>query len=146
MQAPRRLHFDLPTDMPALVAKVKAIGTFLRDAGCDARSVHQMEIVAEEILSNILRDAWPGRAPGHCAVTLEATHQPDAIQLCLRTEDDGIAFDPTTAPPPDLDASLEERSVGGLGILFIQTMTDAQSYQRVDGRNIFEVRKICPLA
>jgi anti-sigma regulatory factor (Ser/Thr protein kinase) len=131
--------------MQGVIQEVQAIETFLRDAGCGAKSVHQMTVVAEEVLSNILRDAWPDRAPGQCVVDVEATRTDDVVHVCLRTADDGIAFDPTAAEAPDLEASLEERSIGGLGIVFIRAMTDAQTYRRSDGRNIFEVRKICSL-
>jgi anti-sigma regulatory factor (Ser/Thr protein kinase) len=135
----------LPGDTQEVMRQVKRIEAFLLDAGCGAPSARKMTLVAEEILTNILTDAWPGRDPGHCAVCVEATRDRDAVHVCLRTDDDGIAFDPTAARPPDLGASLEDRAVGGLGIFFVRTMTDAQTYQRIDGRNVFEVRKACAL-
>ena len=143
-QAPRRLQFDLPGDMPALMGQVRSIEAFLREAGCSAASARQMAVVAEEVLANILRDAWPGREPGHCAVDVDAARRDGAIMVTLRTEDDGIAFDPTATASPDLDASLDEREVGGLGIFLVRSMTDTQHYRRVDGHNIFEVSKACP--
>jgi serine/threonine-protein kinase RsbW len=140
---PRRLHFDLKGEAKDVVHRVEAIEAFMRDAGCDAGSIGQFAIVVEEILTNILRDAWAGREPGHCTVDVEAVAQADGIHVTMRTEDDGHEFDPTQAEPPDVEASLDERAVGGLGILFIRTMTDAQTYRRANGRNIFEVTKLC---
>jgi serine/threonine-protein kinase RsbW len=144
-QPPRRLHFELHGDKQDVVRHVEAIEAFLRDAGCNAASVGQFAIVAEEILTNIVREAWAGRESGHCTVEVEAVARADGIRVSMRTEDDGSEFDPTQAEPPDLEASLDERSVGGLGILFIRTMTDTQAYRRANGRNIFEVSKVCPL-
>jgi serine/threonine-protein kinase RsbW len=144
--ASKSLHFELHGDPREIVPGVEDIETFLRDAGCNAASVGQLAVVAEEILANIVRDAWAGREPGHCAVDLRAAAKPDGIHVSLRTEDDGIAFDPIAAESPDVEASLDERAIGGLGILLIRTMTDRQVYHRVDGRNIFEVFKVCPLA
>jgi len=126
--------------------QVEAIEAFLRDAGCNAASIQQLALVAEEILANIMRDAWPGRAPGFCAVDVAATPGSDSIGVTLRTEDDGVAFDPLAADPPDLELMLDERPIGGLGILLIRTMTDTQTYHRTAGRNILEVRKQCPVA
>ena len=143
---PRRLHFELPGDIPAVMEKVRSIQTFLREAGCSSASAQQLAVVAEEILSNIVRDAWPDREPGHCVVDVSADAAPDAVHVNLRTEDDGVAFDPTAATPPNLAASLEDRAVGGLGIFLIQSMTDTQRYQRMGNRNIFEVSKSCPCA
>jgi serine/threonine-protein kinase RsbW len=142
-QPPRRLHFDLTGEAKDVVHRVEAIETFMREAGCDAGSIGQFAIVAEEILTNILRDAWAGREQGTCTVDVDALTRADGIHVTMRTEDDGHEFDPTQAEPPDVEASLDERSVGGLGILFIRTMTDKQVYRRADGHNIFEVSKLC---
>jgi anti-sigma regulatory factor (Ser/Thr protein kinase) len=61
------------------------------------------------------------------------------IALCL--EDDGPAFDPLTAPMPDIDAALEDRPIGGLGIYLLREMMDALEYVRVEGRNRLTLRK-----
>lgn len=141
---PRRLQFELRGDMQEVMRRVQSVQTFLLDAGCSAACAQQMALVAEEIFANIVQDAWPGRAPGLCVVDVAADVRDDGIHVSLRTEDDGIAFDPTQAEAPDLDASLEERRIGGVGILLVKTMTDAQRYRRVNARNVFEVRKLCP--
>ena len=146
MQPPRRLHFELRGETQDVMARVEAIEAFLRESGCDAGSVGQFAIVAEEILTNIVREAWAGREQGYCTVDVEAIARADAIHVTMRTEDDGAAFDPTEAEPPDIEASLDERSIGGLGILFIRTMTDTQVYRRENGHNIFTVGKVCPPA
>ncbi len=126
--------------------KVRSVEAFLLECGCDARSARQMAVVAEELLVNILSDAWPDGSPGHCGVEVTAAAGEGAVQVSLRTEDDGVAFDPTGAAEPDLEASLEDRAIGGLGIHLVRTMTDAQSYRRAGDRNVFEVSKACPRA
>ncbi len=143
-QATKHLRFELHGATLDVMPKVNSIAAFLLDAGCDTPSAQQVAIVAEEILTNIVRDAWPGREPGFCAVDVTATVQAAAIHVCLRAEDDGIAFNPMEASMPDLDASIDERSIGGLGIVLIKTMTDTQAYRRSGDRNIFEVCKVCP--
>jgi anti-sigma regulatory factor (Ser/Thr protein kinase) len=145
-QGSRRLHFELHGDPAGVMAGVESIEAFLHDAGCSAASVQQMAVVAEEILTNIVRDAWPEGEAGHCAVDVTADAGHDGVHVSLRTDDDGVAFDPLQAEAPDIEASLDERSIGGLGILLIRSMTDTQVYQRTGGHNIFEVCKICPLA
>ena len=143
---PQRLHFDLPDDPGDLMPRVESIETFLIDAGCAPAAVQQITIVAEEILTNIARDAWAGGPSGYCSVDVDAVPAGEAIRVSLRTEDDGVPFDPTVAEEPDLDASLEERSIGGLGIVLIRNMTDTQTYRRVGSRNVFEVTKLCARA
>jgi serine/threonine-protein kinase RsbW len=144
-QAPKRLHLELHGDPREVMPRVEAIETFLRDVGCNPESVQQIALVTEESLANIMRDAWPGREPGFCSVDVTTTSGSDTIDVTLRTEDDGIAFDPLAADPPDLELSLDERPIGGLGILLIRTMTDRQTYRRSEGRNILEISKECRL-
>ena len=55
--------------------------------------------------------------------------------------DDGRAFDPLQVPPPDLDADLELRPIGGLGVHFMKTLMDEVAYRREGGRNILTMRK-----
>ena len=36
---------------------------------------------------------------------------------------------------PDVNAAIEDRPVGGLGVYLVRTMMDELSYQRIEGRN-----------
>ncbi|MGE4044838.1 MAG: ATP-binding protein [Acetobacteraceae bacterium] len=145
-QAPTRLQLELRDDPRDIMPRVEAIEAFLNGAGCSPVCAQQMAIVAEEILTNVVREAWTGREPGLCRVDVEAEPRDGAIHVTLRTEDDGVEFDPTAAEAPDLDAPLEEREIGGLGIVLVKQMTDRQTYRREDGRNIFAVMKVCAVA
>ena len=55
-------------------------------------------------------------------------------------EDDGVPFDPRDAPLPDLDASLDERQAGGLGMHLVRSTMDGIDYRREGGRNVLTVR------
>jgi len=48
--------------------------------------------------------------------------------LVINVNDNGKPFAPDTIPPPDLDADLEKRRVGGLGIYFMKKIMDEVSY------------------
>lgn len=57
-------------------------------------------------------------------------------RVTIEISDDGGAFDPLNdAPEPDVDAALEERPIGGLGIHLVRTLTNDLSYRREGGRN-----------
>jgi anti-sigma regulatory factor (Ser/Thr protein kinase) len=56
-------------------------------------------------------------------------------------EDDAQPFNPLEAPPPDVNAPLRERPLGGLGIHLARTMMDAMAYRRENGKNILTIRK-----
>ena len=55
-------------------------------------------------------------------------------------EDDGVPFDPLTAPPPTLSGSVGERPVGGLGVHFLKTLNDEVTYGRQENRNRLRFR------
>ena len=58
--------------------------------------------------------------------------------------DNGVPFDPLTAPVPSLDVPAEERPIGGLGVHFIRTVTDSVTYAREGERNVLSMEKKRP--
>ena len=60
----------------------------------------------------------------------------------LTLTDTGKEFDPTQVPEVDINLSAEERSIGGLGIFLIKNIMNEVEYQRVEGRNVFTLKKI----
>lgn len=46
----------------------------------------------------------------------------------ITIRDNGRHFDPASVPPPDLQAALEERRVGGLGVHLMRKLMDDVSY------------------
>lgn len=90
-------------------------------------------LVLEEMGTNIIKYGYDDSEPHLVQVRFKAG--PPA-QLII--EDDGHPFNPLQdAPTAAIDAELEDRPIGGLGIHMVKTMTAAQSYRRSDGRNRF---------
>ena len=52
--------------------------------------------------------------------------------LTLVIKDHGAPFDPTQQTEVDIDAELDERPIGGLGIHLVKTIMDTVAYQRTD--------------
>ena len=50
--------------------------------------------------------------------------------------DNGKPYNPLNAEEPDVTASAEERSIGGLGIFMVRKMMDNVEYMYKDGQNI----------
>jgi anti-sigma regulatory factor (Ser/Thr protein kinase) len=99
--------------------------------------VMAINLVLDEVLSNIIEYGYDGEAEHEIRVTMAV----DGDLLSIEIEDDGRPFDPLQAPAPDLDRPLEERPVGGLGIHLVRTLMEAVEHQRRDGRNILTMRK-----
>jgi anti-sigma regulatory factor (Ser/Thr protein kinase) len=131
--------------LPARLASVEAARQWLQPqleaADVAPGSQFRIELVLEDLLMNVVRHGHPRPAAGDgFSLRLGAQLQSDHVLLCL--EDDGVAFDPTAKPAPDIDADLDDRAIGGLGMFLVREMTDTQRYDRVDGENRFWVERL----
>ena len=72
---------------------------------------------------------------------IDMTVRMEGSVLVVELTDDAKPYDSTAAPHPDIDAPIEERSIGGLGVHFVRELMDGFSYRRSDGRNIVTLTK-----
>ena len=49
------------------------------------------------------------------------------------------AYDPLAHAPPDLDADIADRPIGGLGIHLVRELAQDARYRREDGWNILRI-------
>ena len=62
--------------------------------------------------------------------------------LTMVIKDHGVAFDPTQHAEVDIDADLDDRQIGGLGIHLVRTIMDTMSYERTaNGYNVVTLTK-----
>jgi anti-sigma regulatory factor (Ser/Thr protein kinase) len=138
--APNCIELRCGRDAAAVSGVLDRLEAILAQAGCPPASRASFLVVAEEMVTNVARYAWPvGVEPGAFIVAAAIRRADDGIEVRLSTEDDGVAFDPTAGVAPDTDALLEDRPIGGLGIHLVRTMTICQAYRREGGRNRFAV-------
>lgn len=125
------LRLSLAADIGGLEAARLRLQAFLQAQGVDARTIAAFELVLEEALTNTLRYGY--RESGLRWIDLHVDVQPEDVLLSI--EDDGVAFDPLSVPPPELPRSLDEARIGGLGLLMIRRSTRSMRYERTAGRN-----------
>jgi anti-sigma regulatory factor (Ser/Thr protein kinase) len=105
-------------------------------AGIPDQVKYKILLIAEELTMNSIGHGYRGRVDGRIGIALSKPH--DDVELCF--EDESPAYDPLAeAPEPSLDAPLEERRIGGLGIHLLKTLARSAAYSHVDGRNIIRV-------
>ena len=104
-----------------------AAGTEFLDGICPNP---RLSIVFDEIASNIVRCSGAG------AFTVRVIK---GAELVLEVIDDGREFDPTRVVDPDINAPVEDRAVGGLGIFMVRKMSKSFTYAREGGRNRVKV-------
>ena len=97
----------------------------------------ELNLVAEECFINVVEHSFKDAGPHRIELSLEL--QDGSVTMIL--EDEGIAFDPLSAPEFDPATPIEQRRVGGLGIHLVRNLMDELHYQRVDGKNRLTLRK-----
>ena len=79
------------------------------------------------------------------AVERQAYEMETASDFIVTIRDRGKPFDPSSVPPPDLEADLDKRRVGGLGIYFMRKLMDEVNYTTdADKGNELTMRKRLP--
>ena len=99
----------------------------------------QLHVTLDEIVSNIIKYAWPEGGAHEVSVRMSA----EANTVRIEVVDDGQPFDPRTAPEPR--AAVARRAVrpGGVGIHMVRQLVDEIAYHRADNRNHVIVTKRC---
>lgn len=124
----RKAEISLTPDAKSVKTVAEFLDTTLEDWEIPMKVVSKLQIVADEIYSNIVRYSQAKNA--------KVTAVQNGTVLSLRFEDDGKPYDPTTAAEPDITASAEEREIGGLGIFVVRNMMDSMDYRYKDGHNV----------
>lgn len=113
------------------------VATFARSHAIPDQIVTQVTLALEEIVTNVIEHGYEGTEPRQIAVRLSLA---DA-KLTVEVEDEGGPFNPLEAAEPDLDLPLDERPIGGLGILLTRRMMDNLAYARTGNKNILTMEK-----
>lgn len=132
------ISIDAVAEMPLLEVVQAQIDAFADDHGWSEESRFQVSLALEEVLTNVISYGADGQAqPLRAHVRLRQ----EAGEVWVGIADDGVAFDPLQAPPPDLESGLDERRVGGLGVFLVQQLMDSVTYRRDGAWNRLELRK-----
>ena len=99
--------------------------------GVTGEFLYDIQLAVDEACTNIISHGYAGLDPGSIIVDVEI--DPEKIMVSLT--DFGHAFEPSSAPVPDVDAPIEERELGGFGLFFIQQSVDSMDYYVTEDGN-----------
>ena len=97
----------------------------------------RIKLAVEEVVVNIMNYAYVADVKGQ--VKVEAMANDERLRFILT--DSGRAFDPTAVSRADTTLTVEDRPIGGLGILLVRNLMDSINYERIDGQNILRIEK-----
>ena len=121
---------------PARRDALPQIGAFLTEV-CEASGLGRepclrLTLLVEELFTNTVVHGHHGDSEAPVSVQCEVSPG----RIALEYEDTGPAHDPfAQVVAPDGAAGVEERPVGGLGVLLVSAMAQQVEYRRAGDRN-----------
>lgn len=92
----------------------------------------ELELILEEVLVNIIRYAYQASA-GEIEIACAPAGE-DGLRISVM--DTGVPFNPLEKSDPDLDAAIEDRPIGGLGIYLVRQLANEVLYRRDGEKNV----------
>ena len=126
-------HFYLTrsAELTSLPAFRDFIKESTRDSSLDAQGLYDIQLAVDELCTNIITHGYADMDPGSIILNLELAPG----HLTVTITDFGHAFEPVEPDAPHLEASLEEREEGGLGLFFVFMSVDDVSYETSEAGN-----------
>lgn len=134
-----RCQLEIDSDLKNLETIADFVMDATKNAGLSAAESFHVQMSVDEACTNIIQHAYDGESG---ALRLCCDYDGECFTVTI--EDQGRPFDPDTIPQPDLRSSLQERSVGGLGLYFMKTMMDEVHFEFSDecGNRLTMVKRV----
>ncbi len=96
-----------------------------------------LNLVLEELVTNIIFYGYEDA--GEHKILIHLSFEDTILEV--RIEDDAKEFNPLLHAEPDVNAPIEEREIGGLGIHFVRKIMDDMTYERLANKNVLILKK-----
>lgn len=138
----RQIDLQLRNDSGEIRQLASALEYLAGLSNIPSKALFRLNLALDELLTNTISYGYPEPREGRISVQLR--HSGDRIEI--RLADDAIPFDPFSLPPPDLDADIDDRPIGGLGVHLVRTLMDEARYQRDRDENVVTLTLLVPQA
>ncbi|MBT7261234.1 MAG: ATP-binding protein [Desulfobacula sp.] len=117
------------------------VGHTLMKNKISSKKIASLELIIEEIITNIVNYGFKVKSNGVIDIGVDFLNHDMLIEI----NDNGIAFNPLEKKDPDVDARIDDRSIGGLGIFLVKQLAKKVDYSRENDKNnlsiIFDIIK-----
>jgi serine/threonine-protein kinase RsbW len=135
----RSVDLAIHNDLSEVAVVRDALDRLGSELDVPARAIIQLQVVLDEIVSNVVKYSWPNGGKHEFLVRI--TVGPTGVTLDIF--DDGQPFDPRGAPEPPTPPEGQRPRPGGVGIHMIRKLVDELEYERIEGRNHTRLTKNC---
>lgn len=140
---PKAITIHLQGEDDRFDAHADQVRAFALENGMSQKVAFKITLTLDELVTNALEHGQIPDGEHDVKVSLHFTDS----EVVITYSDNGKAFNPLDAPPPELDLPIGERQqqVGGMGIHIIKHCMDQVEYSRIKGRNTLTLTKAFPL-
>lgn len=128
--------------VPATVDELYKVQDFVEEQltqhDCAPKVIVQIAIAVEEIYVNIAKYAYFPEV-GEATIRCKVGEMP--LKVMIQFMDNGNPFNPLAREEVDITVPVEQRGVGGLGILLVKQSMDQVEYSYESGNNILTIMK-----
>ena len=117
---------------------IEFVDEMLEEYGCGMKEQMAIDVAVDELFANIAHYAYNPKT-GYATVRVDVVKDPLSVEITF--VDDGKPYDPLAKADPDTTQSVEDRKIGGMGILIVKKSMDAVDYEYKDGKNILTIKK-----
>ena len=114
------------------------IHAILDETQCSMKTMMVIDLCVEEVFVNIASYAYDNEV-GDAKIEVELNDDGSEVKMIF--SDSGVPYDPLAKEDPDINLSVEERQIGGLGIFLVKKKMDDVIYEYKDGQNVLTLVK-----
>ncbi len=126
------LELEARADLSEIDRINQEFAVFAGEHDIGMAAVQKVSIALDDLLNNIISYGFENNEDHVIQLILDYTEG----RLEITIKDDGKPFNPFDQAKPDTALTVEERKIGGLGVLLVKELMSEVSYQRQQGSNI----------
>jgi anti-sigma regulatory factor (Ser/Thr protein kinase) len=127
---------EFARNFDSLAGIFEFVGLFFEREGVDSSHRHAVDLAIEELFTNMVKYSPEGEND----ILIQLEKQQHHLEVRL-TDFDVERFDPTQAPDVAIDAPLEKRRPGGLGLHLVKKLFDSMEYEYIDRQSRIFLKK-----
>ena len=129
---PASMTLSLDNEVAQISRLPEFVEKAVKESNLDASLTDTINLALEEAVTNVILYAYPEGTPGKVNIDVAVTDK----ALYFTISDKGKPFDPTARQEVDIEADVEDRPIGGLGIHLVRNIMDEVRYERRGDKNV----------
>jgi serine/threonine-protein kinase RsbW len=133
----RRYQITQAAELESLQKFRDFIESCCKEYNIASETVLELKLAVDEACTNVIQHGYKGMDPGSIILSFRI----ELDRILVQIIDFGRVFEPAVTPKPDVEAALEDREMGSLGLFLIYQTMDNIDYQSSEEGNTLTFTK-----